>query len=60
VPGCVVARPSRTRAASNSALKPWASMIALLQPCGPRASSRSARYWSLLMREHALIAAVRS
>jgi hypothetical protein len=60
VPGCLVARPSRTRAASNSALKPWASMIASVQPCGPPASSRSARYWSLLMRAHALIVTVRS
>jgi hypothetical protein len=33
---------------------------AAVQPCGPPASSRSARYWSLLMRAHALIVTVRS
>jgi hypothetical protein len=42
VPGSVVARPSRTRPASSSILKPCASRIASVQPRGLPASSLSA------------------
>jgi len=46
IPGAAVASPSRIRSTSSSAVKPWASMIASVQPCGEPASSRSARFSS--------------
>jgi hypothetical protein len=46
IPGAAVASPSRTRPTSSSAVKPCASMIASVQPCGDPASSLSARFSS--------------
>jgi Putative metallopeptidase len=48
VPGRVAVRPSRTRTASSSVLKPCASRIASVQPRGLPASSLSARRCSAL------------
>jgi hypothetical protein len=59
VPGCVVARPSRTRRASSSALRPCASRNASVQSRGLPASSLSARRCSALMLRRTLVATAR-